>query len=166
MSSPLVSKVLVVCTANICRSPAAEVMLKVRAEGRIEVQSAGTQALVGSQMDPEMAARLRAEMGEAADHHIARHRARQLDEELARWAELILVMTRDHHAWCLKTYPFLTGRVHFIATESQPQSTAASQFRGSKPVDVEDPYLLSGVVYDATFAQVTGAVERWVGRIL
>lgn len=164
MSSPLVSKVLVVCTANICRSPAAEVMLKVKGGGKIQVQSAGTQALVGSHMDPEMAQRVRVAMGSAADGHIANHRARQVDETLARWAELILVMTREHHAWCLRTYPFLTGRVHFFATENQALAPAGG-LANPKPLDVQDPYQLSRVVYDATFAQVKGAVERWVGRI-
>jgi len=147
---PIVSRVVVVCTANICRSPTAQALLQQECGQPVQVQSAGIMAMSGAPMDALMANRLRHTMGDAAGPFIDTHRARQLGYDLAVWAELVLVMTKGHQAWCAQQFPFLTGRVRLFADANR---------------DVEDPHQRSDVLYDAVFDQLNQCARNWAGRI-
>ncbi len=88
-------RVLVLCTANVCRSPMGEALLQRRcAELGVDVQvtSAGTQRH-DLPVDPVAVAAM-AEQG----LDIAAHQPRQLDRALleADGADLVITMTRDH----------------------------------------------------------------------
>ncbi|MCC8391434.1 low molecular weight phosphotyrosine protein phosphatase [Paraburkholderia sp. MMS20-SJTR3] len=90
------SNVLIVCHANVCRSPAAEMLFKSRharaardGAAPIAFHSAGLRAIDGHRMDPVMR-RLLEERGVAAGPH----RARRLDRKLVRAADLVLVTER------------------------------------------------------------------------
>lgn len=94
-----ISSVLVVCTANVCRSPAAEVLLQAAlgpASG-IAVGSAGLRARAGEPMAPEMARLLSVPAGTV--------RARQFLPAAARDAGLVLTMTRAHRAAVVSAVP-------------------------------------------------------------
>lgn len=86
-------RILLVCTANVCRSPLAEALLRVqlRQKGlsrRVGVSSAGTQVVVpGRRPDPRVMRLLR-EAGVPA----GRIRARQLTPRLLARHHLVLVM--------------------------------------------------------------------------
>lgn len=71
------------------------------------VESAGISALVGNPADP-LAQTLMSERG----LDLGRHRARQLTAELARGAELILVMEEGHRKAVEQMIPMARGRVH------------------------------------------------------
>jgi protein-tyrosine phosphatase len=91
-------RLLFVCTANICRSPTAEgVMRKMLAtaglQGRVEVASAGTQAMRGSPADPRA---VRA--GIARGYDLSKQRARQLTQQDFAHFNHILVMDQGHLA--------------------------------------------------------------------
>jgi protein-tyrosine phosphatase len=87
--------VLMVCTGNICRSPMAAGLLRhylpADLKGRIQVSSAGTHALHGHQAHEHAVA----EMGRLGID-ISDHRARQITRDIARSADLILVMEAVH----------------------------------------------------------------------
>ena len=89
------SRILFVCTGNTCRSPMAEGLCTAIAHklGLLEVQatSAGIAATEGSFPSPHAASVMR-EMGIA----ISKHRARQLNSEMAHHVDLILAMTPQH----------------------------------------------------------------------
>ena len=93
------ASVLVVCTANVCRSPAAEVLLRTALgpESRIAVGSAGLRARVGEPMAPEMARLLGVPAGTV--------RGRQFAPEAARDAGLVLTMTRAQRAAVVSAVP-------------------------------------------------------------
>jgi len=85
-------RVLFVCTANICRSPLAEALLRQRLRrmslaGRVEVRSAGTSAVPARRPDPRVR-RLAEEAGVA----LGRTRSRPLTREMIRRSDLVLVM--------------------------------------------------------------------------
>ncbi|MFT4306368.1 MAG: low molecular weight phosphatase family protein [Microbacterium sp.] len=87
--------VLTVCTGNICRSPLAALVLRMRlADLGAAVESAGTRGLPDAAM-PEEAVQLAVEAGVPATAAAA-HRSRFLTEQHLAAPDLILAMTRDH----------------------------------------------------------------------
>ncbi|QAY74720.1 low molecular weight phosphatase family protein [Agromyces protaetiae] len=170
-------RVLVVCTGNVCRSPMAEQLLRVRfaaAGVEVEVSSAGTAALVGEPMTSE-AAELSRRFGGVPDAH----RARQLTADLVAEADLVLTASRTHRAAVAQLLPRAARRAftlrefarvaEFVANDpsSELDSDAApaaspdavldilSMSRGYAPPrpdpeadDVVDPYRLSSDVYE------------------
>ena len=86
------SSVLVLCVGNVCRSPMAVAMLHERLKAtQVRIQSAGIAALSGSSIDPTAHAVLQS-------HRVQprRHAARQVNRELLREADLILLMEQAH----------------------------------------------------------------------
>ena len=111
-------RVLVVCTGNICRSPAVERLLAAGLgaayQGRdaagglapaIEVGSAGTGALVGHPMADEMAALVR-DLGVDPDGF----QARQLAPGMVAQADLVLALTRRHRSAVVELVPAAVRR--------------------------------------------------------
>jgi len=96
--------ILTVCTGNICRSPLAERLLRLRlGDDGVTVESAGTHALVDHPMDPETT-RLAVERGvPAAD--IAAHRGRWIRESHLVRPDLILAMSREHRRYVVELDP-------------------------------------------------------------
>lgn len=86
--------VLLVCTGNVCRSPAAERVLAARLTGTgVRVVSAGTRAVVGAPASEPMGP-----LVEAAGGTLDGFVARQLTAELVDAADLVLTMTREHRS--------------------------------------------------------------------
>lgn len=105
---------LFVCTGNLCRSPIAEALLRVRLEGRgaadVVVSSAGTLGFgAGATAEASVVA---AEFGGDLDGH----RARRLDAGLLESADLIVAMTADHVIDVVHQAPAAAARV-FKLTE-------------------------------------------------
>jgi protein-tyrosine phosphatase len=94
-------RILVVCTANICRSPSVQRLLidalsEDPACAGIEVRSAGTQAIAGAHgctLAPALAG------------HAEEHRSTPLTTELVEWADLILTAARDHRSGVVTMVP-------------------------------------------------------------
>ena len=100
--------VLVVCAANVCRSPLAARTLARALEGSalgaVEVTSAGTRALEGQPMCDVSAEEL--DSGDAAEH-----RARQLTGDLVREADLVLTMEREQRCAAVRSAPGSQAKV-------------------------------------------------------
>lgn len=90
------------CTANLCRSPAAAALLArgLPPGSGVEVTSAGTSA-VREQAVPAPLTQALAERGV----DLAGHRPRQLTLEQVRGADLVLVATRAHRATVVGAVP-------------------------------------------------------------
>lgn len=104
-------RLLFVCTGNICRSPAAEIMtrhlliggLGGRLAGRFDVSSAGVGAVVGEMMHPDT----RDELSPwGLDGLIAgEFRARQLRSSMVRRADLVLGANIRHRSAIVEREP-------------------------------------------------------------
>ncbi|WP_034610837.1 low molecular weight phosphatase family protein [Cellulomonas sp. URHD0024] len=115
VASPL--RVLVVCTGNICRSPAVERLLAARLgasfQGRavgllapaIEIGSAGTGAPVGRPMTRAMAELVAEHGGDPAGFT-----SRQLEASMIRSADLVIGMTRKHRSSVVELVPAAVRR--------------------------------------------------------
>src|SRR4051812_5158223 len=100
--------VLAVCTANICRSPAFEVLLRAALGpgADVDVSSAGLDPRVGSPVWTAMAEELDAPTGGFA--------ARQVTAELVRGADLVLTMTREQRAAVVDRFPSAVRRTFTV----------------------------------------------------
>lgn len=177
--------ILTVCTGNICRSPAAELLLArgVAALPGVRVASAGTGALVGAGI-PDPALRLL----DAAGVDGRAHRSRQLTAAMVREADLVLAMAREHRRAVVELIPAATRRtftVRELARVSESPAGAdasasagddvearmraaiqrAAGVRGMVPqpadpaeLDVIDPYRKSDAVFRESFDELLPAV--------
>src|SRR4029453_5420896 len=90
------TRVLVVCTGNVCRSPIAEGFLRAAFAERMgpdapEVASAGTMGWTGSGADPSS---IRAAAERGVD--ISSHRAREVSDEDVAGADVVIAMAPEH----------------------------------------------------------------------
>ena len=107
------TRMLVVCTANVCRSPMAAALLAHRCDElgvKVSVSSAGVQAHQ-LPVDPDAVAVL-------AEHglDISAHQPRSLDRAMLEDADLVITMTRDHLRTVATTIPGVFRRA-FTARE-------------------------------------------------
>lgn len=140
-----ISRILVVCIGNICRSPMAEAMLK-HALPACSVSSAGLGALVGHPAHPH-ARSLVSERG----LDISAHRARQLASWMVKEADLVLVMDHMQKHHVESNFPVAKGKV----------------FRLGEPnrLDIADPYQHDIAAFQEAANLIAQNVSAWVGRI-
>jgi protein-tyrosine phosphatase len=145
-------KVLIVCHANVCRSPALEQLFRAwqpRRGARAAAPvfgSAGLQAVDGAGMDPVMH-RLLGERGVA----VCAHRARRLTRDLVRAADLVLVTERRQVRAVERIEPTARGKVYALGTREN--------------ADVGDPHGGDEAEYRASLALMERLVKEWLVRI-
>lgn len=132
------SRILFVCTGNICRSPIAQYVLGTRLADLdgVELRSAGTHPPVGHPMTPE-AVILSQEFG-ARGGHAAHHRAKHLTPPQVEASDLILTMTRRHRRAVVELAPrrlrqSFTVREFARVAESMPEAALSAAAVGSSP---------------------------------
>jgi protein-tyrosine phosphatase len=142
--------ILVLCTANICRSPLAEGLLRLKLQERpdIEVHSAGVAALTGSGPHPIVL-----ELLNEAGLNLITHHARQCDLELLRTADLVLVMDRSHLKWLSTAYPQFHGRSFLIG-------------HWRERAEIPDPIGQPREAFEAVRDQLDLCADDWLAKIL
>jgi protein-tyrosine phosphatase len=115
------ARVLLVCTANICRSPVAARLLAGRLGPSIEFESRGTKAVPGAGMCEVSANWAMMNGGDADRGHVAR----QLELSDIRAATLILTATQRHRARVIELRPSAQVRTFTLA-----QAARIVQWRG------------------------------------
>lgn len=99
-------RVLVVCTANVCRSPLAEALLREQVSGTaLMFDSAGTSATPGVPADPRM---IRFASSDGAD--MGGHVARRISDVSLHRRDLILTAERRHRRAVVQHDPRVSGR--------------------------------------------------------
>ena len=134
-------RIVIVCTGNICRSPAAEILarhllvgrLGGRAAARIALSSAGTRAVVGAAVHPLTRASLAPWQldGELSGGF----RARQLDGSVVDGADLVLGVDPGHRSAVLERFPHLLDRTFALRELARLISAAASDAAGPDIVE-------------------------------
>ena len=143
-------KILVVCTANICRSPAAEHFLRQRLAGKAAlVESAGTLALDGNAAD----ATIQEMMLERGYPRIADHRSRALMPSHLSKYELVLCMEHDHMDRVQRLSPYASNKTRLFGHwENQSE--------------VDDPVGRSPRTYAQSLDIIEGMADQWVEKML
>ncbi|MEO3791936.1 hypothetical protein ABGB14_17140 [Nonomuraea sp. B10E15] len=177
-------RILLVCTANICRSAMAEVITRAMLAGTglpAATGSAGVHALTGHPMAPHALATL-ARLG--LDGRA--HRARQLDPELVRSADLLLTMEAGHAAVAVGLDPAATPKTFTLpefaalaaGTEQRHHrsdtaqraraivESAAGRRRRRPAPDVRDPYGGPPEGYDTCAKALGESLSHTLGALL
>ena len=151
---PKTTKILLVCTGNICRSPLAAALLQRALAERgiegIDVSSAGTGAWDGAPVS-EGAYLVGLERG----LDLSAHRARLLTRELVEQADLVLTMARHHRA-----------RVDELGGEGRVFVLGEYAGREGDEAEVSDPFGGDLEVYRDTCVELEALVEAAVERIV
>lgn len=148
------TRILFVCTANVCRSPMAEAMFNVLAEDKglsSRAESAGTAALVGS----PMASNALVVLDEVGIYPEA-HRARQVNRKLVADFELVLTMSRRQAAELRQLYETSPSYIRTLPTYASDNPHEGN---------VSDPYGHPIATYRGCVRQLYTYVERLLDRL-
>lgn len=140
------STLLVLCEANICRSPLAEHLL--RSLTGLTVDSAGLSARTGDPADP-----VYLDMAKESDLDLTGHQSKPVTRGLLESADLTLVMTGDHRRRLMEQYPEFSGKIMLLG----------HWVDGG--VSVSDPHRKSVDAYRQVFVQIQDACHRWSARL-
>jgi protein-tyrosine phosphatase len=140
------STLLVLCEANICRSPLAEHLL--RSLTGLTVDSAGLSARTGDPADP-----VYLDMAKESDLDLTGHRSKPVTRGLLESADLTLVMTGGHRRRLTERYPEFSGKIMLLG----------HWVDGG--VSVSDPHRKSVDAYRQVFVQIQDACHRWSARL-
>ena len=122
-----------VCTANICRSPAAASLLAGRVGRWIDFTSRGTQAIVGA---PQCAQSANIAMSYGGAGGFT-HASRQLEVDDIRNSTLILAMSSRHRAAVIGMRP--SAQVRTYTLEQAARIIRWRTAQGAVPPDVDIP---------------------------
>jgi protein-tyrosine phosphatase len=101
--------VLVVCTANVARSPLFAAMLASRLGSSVEVASAGVRA-----RDGYPAAEFARKLAEQRDLDLSTHRSQPITSELVAGADLVLTMSERQRDTCASLAARSADRVYTV----------------------------------------------------
>ena len=145
--------ILFVCTANICRSPVAEAVLRNRLQERgmddWTVRSAGTWA-IQERAAAKNSIRVLAERG----MDIADHRSRMVTNEILDQADLILCMESGHVEALKAEFPEAAHRIHLLSAMAGEKTSISDPYRG--PLEE----------YKRMATIVTDLIDRGLQRII
>ncbi len=147
------ARILVICTANICRSPVAAALLRDRLRKRgltdWTVGSAGTWA-----MEARPASRYSVDVMGRHGYNITDHRARMVEERHLREANLALTM-EDGHAEALRAeFPAQAHKV-FLLTEMIGRN-----------YNIPDPYGGPVEEYQRMYDNLVEVIDAGLDRII
>ena len=148
----MTQRILFVCTGNICRSPAAEVLFRAIAP-QASVASAGTGAWhVG---EGPTATNIRA--AQRAGHDLSKHRAQQITVRHFDEYDWLIGMTQHH----------CTHMENLRPASSQAQVRLFSSFDPDHlPLNFPDPYGQDDRTYDAMWMKLEAAMPALKREIL
>lgn len=107
--------ILVVCTANQCRSPLGEAILQnilqqEHPDTAWQVESAGTWAINGRSAHPDMQT-----AAAEANYQLAEHRSRNVDAIPLEQFDLILTMEQSHKEALQIEFPTVRERIYLLS---------------------------------------------------
>lgn len=161
--------ILTVCTANICRSPLMELLLRRQLDTSVyEVGSAGIRGFRDYPMDRDAAGQA---MRFGSDPQY--FRSRPITEDMIKVSGLILTATREHRTSVLSLEPTALRRTFTLlefaqlsddsTSDSLIELIAGSSRRRSQAVgvlDISDPYLQGELVHQQVAERILAGVRQ------
>ncbi len=145
--------ILIICTANICRSPVGEALLQdcLEKQGLTNwtVRSAGTWA-----QWMRGASQFSIDVMQQQGYDISAHRARMVDEALIEAADLVLCMEIGHAEALHIEFPVYADKIFLL-----------SEMVGERH-SIQDPYGGSLEQYQQMAAELTKLIDDGLDRII
>ncbi|MDX6019193.1 protein tyrosine phosphatase [Scandinavium sp. V105_16] len=138
--------ILIICTANICRSPLGERLLRHHLPHKT-IDSAGMVARSGRSADPDIK--------RVANRHkvsLDGHQSRQFTAALSTQYDLILVMEKEH----LK-------HIAHIAPEARSKSMLLGYWFNQ--MEIPDPWHQSDEAFNHVFQLINQSCQAWVSKL-
>ncbi|MEO7894763.1 MAG: hypothetical protein ABIR57_11185, partial [Aeromicrobium sp.] len=162
-------RILTVCTANICRSPLMELLLRQQLDTSVyEVGSAGVRGFKNAPMDPDAA--IQATRFGADPQYF---KSRPLTSDMVKVSGLILTATREHRSSVLVAEPMALRRTFTLLEfaklameyRAEPLSELiadASRHRShaTGEIEINDPYLQGELVHQQIAERILVAVRQ------
>jgi protein-tyrosine phosphatase len=142
-------RILLVCTANVCRSPVAQVLWEEQCrqrDRRMLVTSAGLDAQSGLSADPTCVAMM---MDRGLD--LQAHRSVRLNLDRVADQDLILVMEKRQAQRLCNAVAVLQGRVHLLGRWGDGE--------------ISDPHGQEREKYETCVARIDASVSQWLDRL-
>lgn len=167
-------EVVFVCTANRCRSPSAEALLRAAVESELAIESFGLHARPG--LPPPL------ETLQALEEYgldLSAHRSRGLDDANLQEADVVIGFERHHvasavvdHAVANERAFLLTELVDFLEVPGSGEEDAILSAHGRRfgagfPAfpEIADPMGMSFRVHRAATAEIATLCEELAGRL-
>ena len=174
-------QILTVCTGNICRSPAAQLLLQNHLDQSVTVDSAGTYAMRGYPIHEPMATLLKTKGVTETTFQ-----ASQLNNARINNADILLTATHKHKKWILQESPsalkkaFTLKEFAALATKATPIENRhllndaekmeilfnqikklRNQVDPRDPrFEIVDPYLQPVEIYESTLKEIEEAIDE------
>ncbi|MDN4484171.1 arsenate reductase/protein-tyrosine-phosphatase family protein [Demequina lignilytica] len=168
---------MTVCTGNICRSPAGELLLREYVGDLASVTSAGTYGLEGHGIPTEMLEHLAADGIDGTSH-----RGQLLTPALMAQADIVIAMTVEHRRDAVQLHPAALRKTFTLAELAASAGTGA-ELLGDTPAerladipravaahrqvlagyeldDVPDPYRRGRAAYAESYGLISRAVTE------
>jgi len=147
-----VSRILVLCKGNICRSPFAAELLKKRAMDRnirLDIRSAGLETTPGHDAYPLAKAASRG-YGVDLDHH----QTTPITMDMVSWADLILVMETAH-----------VVHLYGVSSAARSKTFLLGHFASQATTDIRDPYDGSPEEFSRCYAIIDDSCDGLLAQI-
>ena len=142
-------KVLFVCTGNMCRSPAAEKMLRHAGGAGFEARSRGTAAQAYCKMPRQVGVFL-----ERMGITDTAHTPALVSEEDINWADLVLVMENCHFEDLAERFPQSLRKMRLFL----------DYCTGGEGKELRDPMGKDDKGFDEVLTEIRGAIEQLVKK--
>lgn len=146
-------QILFVCTGNLCRSPMAEMLLKLKLKGalkkRLRVLSAGTHAL--ESLPASMRAQVNAKLFGV---DLSQHRSQPVTSWLTRHSDLLLVMDHTHVEAIHRLDPTAAPRTFLLKAFGLPMNHPGGILSIMDPITGDDG------VYQSVYQDIDAETTR------
>lgn len=141
---------MVICTANICRSPVAQLLLQQQLSGNeVEVISAGTHAVEGRSAESHM----REIMVKRGFSQVEHHQSHILMPSMLDRVDLVLCMEEKHIKWIANVHPLALGKTKLMGHWNARQ-------------EVRDPINGPAEGFEATVNELELLSSQWAKKLL
>ncbi|QGH36350.1 low molecular weight protein arginine phosphatase [Gracilibacillus salitolerans] len=148
--------ILFVCTGNTCRSPMAQAIFQHKTKHH--VQSAGIFA--GEGMPASMGTtEVLKQQGISSDH-----KSQPVTDDLMKWADLIITMTKNHRDLLKQSYPADADKIYTLKEYADPQYEHAWNKLKESYAHLEEAKL-AGSEVDANLTDQINQLEKTVQNV-
>lgn len=148
--------IMFICTGNVCRSPMAHAYMQkkikdLKKDNEYIISSCGTHAIKNQGATDNAI-----EVMKKYEVDLTNHKATRIEDSDIINFDLIFALTENHKSQILKNYPSLNNKVFTLKEYVN---------RDEKYIDIDDPWGLDIVIYEATSRNIVNSIDKLIEMI-